>query len=98
MKNKNIIILAFVFILCAIAAVFAFYSLADESTDTSGDNSLYLKAYENTVALYKNEKIEEIYEDIVLNALPIKDQNMLKQGILINNDEELLELLEDFDG
>ncbi len=98
MKNKKLLVLIFVFIICSFVAMFAFYSFSVTSDTDNDDSKLYLKAYENTVALYNNNEIKEIYSDIVLNALPIKDQNDLQKGILIKSNDELLQLLEDFDG
>lgn len=98
MKNKKLLIFVFVFIVCSFVAMFAFYSFSIENDIDKYDHNLCLKAYENTVALYNNNEIEEIYSDIVLNALPIKDQNDLQKGIPIDSKDELLRLLEDFDG
>ena len=69
-----------------------------DTPDTQSDSALYLKSYQNTVALYEGDTVKEIFSDVVLNALPIKDRNSLNSGILIESEEQLYSLLEDFDG
>lgn len=56
-----------------------------------------LKSYKNTVALYKNDEILEIYSDIVLNTLPETDIFLLSKGIVIENYSEINRILEDYD-
>lgn len=68
------------------------------TTKTKNKNEIVLKSYNNTVALYENGIKKEIYEQIVLNSLPPKDVEDLKKGIIISDEEELLRILEDFDG
>ncbi len=57
-----------------------------------------LKSYRNCVALYKNEEIIEIYDDIVLNNLPPNDKAILKSGIEFNSISEVDTALQDYDG
>lgn len=57
-----------------------------------------LKSYNNTVALYENGVKKEVFDEIVLNSLPLKDIHDLQKGIIIHSDDELLRILEDFDG
>lgn len=61
-------------------------------------SKIVLKSYKNTIALYENGIKKEIYEQIVLNSLPPKDVEDLKKGIIISSKDELLRILEDFDG
>ena len=65
---------------------------------TQEKKEIVLKSYNNTVALYENGVKKEIYEQIVLNSLPLKDISDLEKGIIIHSDDELLRILEDFDG
>ena len=102
-KQKIIymIIYILIFALCAVIATIAFYSIAQKPTQnatSSINNNLLLKAYENAVALYDGENIKEVYYDIVLDALPLKDKTLLKSGIPIESNEQLNSLLEDYDG
>ncbi len=57
-----------------------------------------LKSYKNTIALYEGDKRTKVYSEIVLNSLPINDIARLEKGIIITSDEELTDILEDFDG
>lgn len=56
-----------------------------------------LKAYKNTVALYDNDSIVEIYDDIVLNSLPKTDIYNFSKGIQFESRENAELYLEDFD-
>ncbi len=68
-------------------------------SDKKQENTeIILKSYKNTVALYENGVKKEVYEEIVLNTLPEKDIKELNVGIIINSNDELLRILEDFDG
>ncbi len=57
-----------------------------------------LKSYKNTVALYKNDTIIEIYDSVVLNTLPPKDIQSFNKGICVSTPLEAELLLEDYDG
>ena len=74
----------------------AFLLMSTKQQQTS--NEFVLKSYKNTVALYENGVKKEIYEEIVLNSLPSKDIADLNKGIIIADKDELLRILEDFDG
>ncbi|MBR3968165.1 MAG: hypothetical protein IKJ93_01085 [Clostridia bacterium] len=56
-----------------------------------------LKSYRNTVALYQNDKLLEIYENIVLNTLPQKDIQSFNNGITFGTEEQAEIYLEDFE-
>lgn len=101
MKNIKLFIYILIFALCAVIATITFYSIAQKPTPSatsSTNNNLLLKAYENTVALYDGKTVKEIYHDIVLDALPLKDKALLQSGIPIVSQEQLNSLLEDYDG
>lgn len=57
-----------------------------------------LASYRNTVALFKNGEVVEVYNDVVLSSLPKCDQDMFSKGIEIKNTDEVSSLLEDYDG
>ncbi len=59
---------------------------------------LTVKAYKNTVALYNDQEIVTVYDDIVLNTLPPADINRLSSGITVENRAAAEKLLEDYDG
>lgn len=56
-----------------------------------------LKSYKNTVALYQNDKLVEVYENIVLNTLPQKDIQSFNNGITFKTEEQAEIYLEDFE-
>ena len=62
------------------------------------DDVYVLKSYKNCLALYKNDEIFEIYDDIVLNTLPVGDVIVLNKGIVIENLSDVSNILEDYDG
>lgn len=57
-----------------------------------------LKAYKNTVALYKGEKLMEIYDGIVLDTLPEADRYALEDGIDFDDLNAVRSAVEDYDG
>ena len=64
-------------------------------------NKYILKQYEGVIAVYKineNEE-EELYDitDIAITYLPQEDQEILKNGITVEGEENLNQLLEDFE-
>ena len=56
-----------------------------------------LKSYKNTVALYKNEKIVQLYNEIVLNTLPTQDIQNFKKGISVSSPDQAEIYLQDFE-
>ncbi len=58
-----------------------------------------LKEYEGKLALFESEEItpKEIF-DININIFPENDIKKLQKGILAENEEELIRLIEDFSG
>ena len=84
-------------IIIAFSIVIMIYLL--NNTKTSDTNTDYtLKSYKNTVALYNNEQILEIYSDIVLNTLPQKDIQNFNKGIPVKTPAAAQAYLENFDG
>ncbi len=60
-------------------------------------NQYTLKAYGDFLALYKGEKVEEIYEEIVISSLPSLDREKFINGVTVTDFEKLDEILEDFE-
>ena len=59
----------------------------------------YILRYENgQVFLFKDGEIYENFEGISFNDLPFVDQENLKAGIKMNSYQDVLSLVEDFDG
>ncbi|MBP3706389.1 MAG: hypothetical protein J6J13_03965 [Clostridia bacterium] len=71
----------------------------DERTQEKDIESVYiLKSYKNTVALYKNNDIAEIYDNVILNTLPLSDQYELNKGISVEDEAQALKFIENYDG
>ncbi|MEE0946493.1 MAG: BofC C-terminal domain-containing protein [Acutalibacteraceae bacterium] len=62
------------------------------------NNYLVLCEEDGTVMLKQGDKIINIYDDIVLDVLPNEDREALDEGIIINSEEQLLSIIEDYDG
>lgn len=71
-------------------------SFKEQTQEVNG--TFMLKTYNNTVALYQNGNIVEVYEQIVLNTLPKTDILMFNKGIPIENISKIDEFLQDYDG
>lgn len=71
---------------------------ADAVSSSPEELNFTLLAYGGAVALFDDEELLEVYDDIVLNALPPADRTALEEGIAIKSFEQLSALLEDFDG
>lgn len=56
-----------------------------------------LLAYENNVALYKNDELITIYDEIVLNSLTKYDQESFKKGIIVSEINKIDEIIEDYE-
>lgn len=67
-------------------------------TDTKKENKYILKTYEDNIALFKNGKVEEIYDTVTIWELPDKDINLLNEGIKLKSKEQALQYVEDYDG
>lgn len=52
----------------------------------------------NSVRLYRDDILIQIYDNINPNTLPLTDQDNLRSGIKLNSVKEAQELIEDFDG
>lgn len=68
------------------------------SAKKNSPNECVLKAYENTVALYVDGEIKEVYSEIILDTLPKQDIDQLESGIAFDNCDEARSAIEDYDG
>ena len=91
---KNIAITVIIF--SVILATFLFL-IADRSAPPAEEGYI-LKEYNNTVALYKGEKVLNVYDGIVVSSLPNDDRQRLKNGIKLRNPEDAQAIIEDYDG
>lgn len=55
--------------------------------------------HDGKIAVFEGESNEPIeITDIYVSGLPLKDRQLLKQGITANTNSELCRILEDYDG
>lgn len=94
-NNKIKLIIYSVFALLFIFILGAFFIKPKEKIR---DRSIYtLKSYRNCVALYENQELIEVYDEIVLNSLPVTDRKNLNKGINFDNKSQVHIALEDYD-
>ena len=93
--KKRAIILVFALVF---TVIFIIASIITVMANSVKNDTLVLKQYGNNIALYKNEKLEEIYDDIDTRLLSDYDRYLLRKGIKIENYEHLKTILEDYDG
>ncbi|MBQ0083341.1 MAG: hypothetical protein KBS52_01045 [Clostridiales bacterium] len=60
-------------------------------------NTYVLRSDGEKLKLYKSDKIIKTY-DITPSSLPLTDQDNLKSGIILENYDDVLKIIEDFDG
>lgn len=87
--------------LCIVIIILLILTVAanKEQTDEKYNEKVYVvKSYKNTVALYIDDDIAEVYDNIVLNSLPQSDQNKLNKGICVKDENEAIRLIENYDG
>ena len=94
MKKRLIIVFSAVFI--TLFSVIASYISVFANNKDNMD--MVLREYNGSVALYKGNEIIEIYDEIVIGVLPDTDRKLLKEGIVIENEEQLSRIIEDYDG
>lgn len=87
--------LVFMIITVEVVAIIVALGIVAQSQN---NNDWVLKSYNNTVALYNNDKITEIFEEIVLDTLPDADIRQLENGIVFTTRDEAIRAIEDFDG
>ncbi len=92
-KKERILIIAICLTLLIVSACY----VAIAVNNNKEAQPLVLKINNGSVVLYKGERIIEVYEDININNLTDYDRKLLREGIIINNDKELLSILEDYD-
>ncbi|MDO4608756.1 MAG: hypothetical protein Q4B40_06165 [Clostridia bacterium] len=88
----------FIFPFIVAVAIFVIIFNTRQNQKKNDYDGYMLKAYKNSVALYKNDIVIEVYNDIVLNTLPQKDIQSFNQGISVFSKEEAETLIENYDG
>ncbi len=94
-KIVKMIVFSTALIVCIIVIVF---SSIGPKQPTQISDVYTLRAYKNTVALYKNDTMLTVYDDIVLNTLPQSDILAFRKGIAVSSQDEAENILEDYDG
>lgn len=94
MKNRLSIIIAAV----TMTALVLTASVISVQAGKDKEKSLVLKEHNGCVTLFENEEISRVYDEIVISVLPESDRRLLKEGISIENEEQLASIIEDYDG
>lgn len=95
MKNRLSIVIG---TLCMTVFVIIASVISVFADNKKEENDLILKEYNGSVALFQNDEIKEIYDEIVISVLPDSDKEILKSGIVIESEEQLASIIEDYDG
>lgn len=61
------------------------------------NNEYVLKEYNGTVALFKDNEPQNIYDGVVLSTLPAGDRQRFITGIPVESPEEADAIIEDYD-
>ena len=93
--KKKLLILTFAVL---ITLTFIIASLFNNNVTQQSDNTLVLKENNGQVVLFEGTKILRVYDTIIIDVLPDSDKEALKRGITIENEEQLLSIIEDYDG
>ncbi len=96
---KTRLIVLVIAVIISIASIAAINSYAGKLEQNAADlQPLILREYQGSVAVYKGDRVLEIFRTVEFNALPEYDKNQLKNGIAFENMEEVYSVIEDFDG
>jgi hypothetical protein len=92
-KKERILIIT----ICITLLIISVCYVAISVSKTKSEETLILKSNNKHPVLYKGNQIIEVYDEININNLTDYDRKLLREGIIINNDKELLSILEDYD-
>ena len=96
-KNKKTFSIVIITLSICISILIVTASFAvDAKKESSGE--YVIASHGNTVALFVDGELHEVYSDIVLDTLPKQDIDQLKQGIIFPSVEEARSAIEDYDG
>jgi hypothetical protein len=93
--KKKLLILTFAVL---ITLTFIIASLFNNNVPQQSDDTLVLKENNGQVVLFEGTKVLRVYDTIIIDVLPDSDKEALKRGITIENEEQLLSIIEDYDG
>ncbi len=89
-------ILSVLMIATAISSAILIFS--EEKEELPNVNQYVLRYENGMVSLFENGELSETFEDINFDVLPFADKENLKTGIEKSSYDEILSLVEDFDG
>lgn len=89
---------SFITISAVLITILMCLGISFKATTNSSIDTLMLKTHKNTVALYRNGQLVQIYDQIVLSTLPQVDKLKFNEGILIDDIRKIDEILQDYDG
>lgn len=93
--KKKLLILTFAVL---ITLTFIIASLSNNNVTQQSDDTLVLKENNGQVVLFEGTQILRVYDTIIIDVLPDSDKEALKKGITIENEEQLLSIIQDYDG
>lgn len=65
---------------------------------SKGEKPLVLIAEDGRVLLKRGKETITVYDNIIIDVLPPADREALIKGIIIENEEQLYSIIEDYDG
>ncbi len=71
--------------------------ISNRDDNVTDSKEYVLKSHGDFLALYYDDKIMEVYEDIVISALPPIDREKFLSGIIVEDITKLEDFLEDFE-
>ena len=99
---KRIYILFSLIVICALfITITNFYKSQYDNKTVSppSQRSKYvLIEQNNSVNLYYGDVFVKTYEEITVDALPPTDRDNIRSGIVLENYDDVLSIIEDFDG
>ena len=95
MTVLKIVLSAFMFatVITATALIFS-----NEKEEAQPIKEYVLRYEDGQVSLFENGELTESFENINYDVLPFVDRDSLKKGIKTSSYEEILSIVEDFDG
>lgn len=98
---KRIYTLFALIVLCAVFLTVTNYlkgQVENKQTVTPKESTYILISEGDLVNLYYGDILIKSYDDIEPDVLPPTDRDNLRSGIILKNYDEVLSLIEDFDG
>ena len=91
-RKTTIIVVVFTLVITSLILLIAYRN------NDAKNNAYYLREYNGTVALFKNEELVEVYGGVVTDNLPFNDYKRFADGIKVSGIDEAQIIMEDYDG